>query len=253
MSRRFEDKVVLITGGASGIGFATAKAFAREGAKVVVADINAQAAAEAASVITRNGGQATSVPADVSDFAACVNMVDHAVSLFGGLHIAFNNAGVPSISTQEFEDIKLSDWARVIDVNLNGVFYSMKAEVPALKKSGGTAIINTASSASFIVGPNIPSYITSKHGVAGLTKSAGYDLIRHGIRVNAICPGSTETGMTAPRLKDPKAFAAMVALSPIGRFAKPEEMAAAVLYLASNEASYSVGSLMVVDGGMILR
>lgn len=253
MANRFDNKVVLVTGGASGIGLATAKAFGREGAKVVVADINEQGAADAAATIERSGGQATSVRADVSDFAACVAMVEHAVSHFGGLHVAFNNAGVGSIASPEFEDIRIEDWHRVMNANLNGVFYSIKAEIPAMRKSGGTAIVNTASAASFIAAPSIASYMTSKHGVAGLTKCAALDLIRHGIRVNAICPGSTETGMTAPRLRDPKAFAAMVALSPISRFAKPEEMAEAVLFLASDEASYMVGSLMRVDGGMTLR
>jgi NAD(P)-dependent dehydrogenase (short-subunit alcohol dehydrogenase family) len=253
MSRRFEDKVALVTGAASGIGLATAKAFAREGAKVVIVDLNEKGAVEAAAGINSNGGRATSIRADVSDSGACQAMVEHAVSHFGGLHVAFNNAGCPSSYCPEFEDIAIEDWDRMIDTNINGVFYSMKAEVPAMRKSGGTAIINTASAASFIVGPGIPSYITSKHGVAGLTKAAGHDLIRHGIRVNAIAPGSTETGMTAPRMKDPKALEAMKLWSPIARIAKPEEMAEAVLFLASDSASYMVGSVMRVDGGMTLR
>ena len=253
MARRFEDKVALVTGAASGIGLATARAFAAEGAKLVMADINEAGAAAAAAAIEGEGGKVTNFGVDVADYDSCVAMVEHAVSHFGGLHIAFNNAGFPSVASPEFEDIKVEDWRRTIDVNINGVFYCMKAEVPAMRASGGTAIINTASSASFMVGPNIAGYITSKHGVAGLTKAAANDLIRHGIRVNAVCPGSTETGMTAHRLNDPRAKEWMVNLSPIGRFAKADEMARAVLFMASDEASYMVGSLMRVDGGMSLR
>ncbi len=253
MSRRFVDKVALITGAASGIGLATARAFAAEGAKLVIADLNEQGAAEAAAAIEAEGGRATSFAVDVADYDGCVAMVAHAMSTFGALHIAFNNAGFPSVSAPEFEDFEVEAWRRTIDVNLNGVFYCMKAEVPALRQSGGTAIINTASSASFMVGPNIPAYITSKHGVAGLTKAAANDLIRHGIRVNAIAPGSTITGMTARRLADPKAMEWLKSLSPIGRYAEADEMARAVLFMASDEASYMVGSLMRVDGGMTLR
>jgi NAD(P)-dependent dehydrogenase (short-subunit alcohol dehydrogenase family) len=253
MARRFEDKVALVTGAASGIGLATARAFAAEGAKLVIAHIDEEGAMRAAAAIEADGGKATGFGVDVADYDGCVAMVDHAMSRFGALHVAFNNAGFPSVAAPEFEEFKVEDWRRTIDVNLNGVFYCMKAEVPALRRSGGTAIVNTASSASFMVGPNIPAYITSKHGVAGLTKAAANDLIRHGIRVNAVCPGSTETGMTARRLADPRAKEWMVNLSPIGRFAKADEMARAVLFMASDEASYMVGSLMRVDGGMTLR
>ncbi|MGE5723395.1 MAG: SDR family NAD(P)-dependent oxidoreductase, partial [Sphingomonadales bacterium] len=217
MSRRFEGKSVLVTGGASGIGRATAKAFAREGALVVVADWNGDGAAEAAAEIERGGGTATSIAADVSDYASCEAMVAHAVTSFGGLHAAFNNAGVPTAIGGEFEETALEEWHRVLSVNLNGVFHSMKAEVPAMRACGGSAIVNTGSVASLIAAPGMAGYVTSKHGVAGLTKAAALDLIRHGIRVNAVCPGFVATGMTAPVVADAQALGTIEAQLPIRR------------------------------------
>ncbi len=252
MSKRFDAKVVLVTGGASGIGLTTAIAFANEGAHVVVADRNAQGAADAANAIKKQGGSAASVEVDVSNPAACVAMVEFAVSHFGGLHVACNNAAIPTTYYADFEDAEIDEWNRVIGINLNGVFYCMKAEATALRKSGGTAIVNTASAASILTLRSQASYVASKHGVAGLTKAAALDLIRHGIRVNAICPGITETGMVAPIMATPEGRASLGSHTPIGRVARPEEMAAAILFLASEQASYMVGSLMVVDGGMVL-
>jgi NAD(P)-dependent dehydrogenase (short-subunit alcohol dehydrogenase family) len=253
MAGEFEDKVVVVTGGGRGIGMATAKAFAREGARVVVADVNGDSAAQVAAAIEADGGVATGIRTDVSDPAQCQAMVDHAVSHFGGLHIAVNNAGVRSPPTAEFEQLELDAWHRVIDINLNGVFYCMKAEVPALRASGGTAIINTCSAASFIAAPSIPAYIASKHGLAGLTKAAAIDLIRHGIRVNAIAPGATEAGMLGrDEQMGSGASEAMIAMQPIRRLAQLEELANGILYLASDKASFMVGSLVRIDGGMTL-
>lgn len=246
--KRFENKVVLVTGAASGIGLVTARAFAREGGKVVLADANVDAAARAADDICTVGGQATAIGADVTDPEACKAMVAHAVDRFGGLHVAFNNAGIGSSIASDFEEASLEDWDRIIKVNLSGIFYAMKAEIPAMRASGGCAIVNTASVASIVGAAGMPAYVASKHGVAGLTKAAALDLIRHGIRVNAICPGVIET----PMLMNASAAAreAMASVAPIGRLGTPDEIAQAVLFLASDAASYMVGALILADGGL---
>jgi NAD(P)-dependent dehydrogenase (short-subunit alcohol dehydrogenase family) len=248
---RFKDKVVLVSGGGSGIGKATSIAFAREGARVVVVDRNEATARAVADSIRAEGGQASAFCADVSRFAECEAMVAHAVQTYGGLHVAFNNAGIEGPYNANFTDLSVEDWDRVTAVNYSGVFYAMKAEVPALRASGGKAIVNTASAASFIGARCMPAYIGSKHGVAGLTKAASLDLIGEGIRVNALCPGYTETGMMAALVgMDEAAREAFVSQAPIKRVADPAEMASVVLFLASDESSYLVGSLVRVDGGL---
>jgi NAD(P)-dependent dehydrogenase (short-subunit alcohol dehydrogenase family) len=247
---RFENKVVLVTGAASGIGRAAAGLFAREGAKVVLADRNLAGAEEAAHAI---GGSAIATAADIADFASCEAMVATAVGAFGGLDIAFNNAGIPSVIGGAFEDFALDDWQRILTVNLTGVFHSIKAEVPALKARGGGAIVVTASVASLIAAPGMAAYVASKHGVGGLVKAAAIDLIRHNIRVNAICPGMVDTAMLSAATAIPEVLAGMEAATPIGRIASAEEAARAALFLASEDASYMVGALMTVDGGVSLQ
>lgn len=250
MNRRFEQRVVLVTGAAGGIGFSSAQAFAREGAHVVLADRDLERVSAAARSISDEGGSAASVFVDVTDYESCESMVRFAEEQFGGLHIAFNNAGIPSGLGGEFEDTPLDQWRQLLDTNATGAFYSMRAEVPLMKQSGGTAIINTASIQSIVAAAGMPSYIASKHALAGLTKAASLDLIKHGIRVNAVCPGFVETPMLAPVIKDPNVRSFLESKAPIARIAQPDEIAKAVLFLASNEASYVVGSLFSVDGGL---
>jgi len=250
VSGRFENRVVLVTGGARGIGLAAAEEFAREGAHVVLADRDADLAAEGAQRIAETGGNAASVYVDVTDFDSCESMVAFAVQTFGGLHIAFNNAGIPSAIGGNFEDTPLDEWRLLMDTNATGVFYCMRAEVPMMKKFGGTAIVNTASIQSLVATAGMPAYIASKHALAGLTKAASLDLIAHGIRVNAVCPGFVETPMLAPLISDPSVRSFLEGKAPAGRIGQPDEIAKAVLFLASDDAAYVVGSLFSVDGGL---
>lgn len=253
MSGRFTGKAVLVTGAASGIGFAAARAFAGEGARVMLADRDAGRLDTAADAIRAAGGEAAAVTVDVGDFAACEAMVAATVDAFGGLHIAFNNAGVPSAIGGAFEDFGVDDWRRLMATNLDGVFHCMKAEVPAMRASGGTAIVNTASVASLVAAPGMAAYVASKHGVAGLTKAAALDLIGAGIRVNAICPGMVDTAMLASATASPETRAFLESQAPIGRLANADEIAATALFLASDAASYMVGALLSVDGGVMVQ
>jgi NAD(P)-dependent dehydrogenase (short-subunit alcohol dehydrogenase family) len=243
---------VLVSGAASGIGLATALAFAQAGARVMLVDIDAERLESACAQVGRLSGEVASTLADVSDPEACEAMVARAVERFGRLDIAVNNAGIPSGFGAEFEDTSIELWRRVIDVNLNGVFWAMRAEAPALKASGGGAIVNTASVASVIAGRGMAPYVAAKHGVAGLTRAAALDLIPHGIRVNAVCPGAVDTAMLAPLMADPAAAAQLTATVPMGRVATAAEVAAAILFLCSPAASYAVGHLLVLDGGVSL-
>jgi NAD(P)-dependent dehydrogenase (short-subunit alcohol dehydrogenase family) len=229
---------------------AAAQAFAAEGARVVLADLDLERAEEEAAGIRAKGGTAAAFRADITDYESCSAMVEFAVSAHGGLHIAFNNAGVPTTIRDLFEDTPVEEWRRVIETNLSGAFYCMRAEVPALKASGGTAIVNTASIESLGATAGMSAYVSSKHGIAGLTKAAALDLVRFGIRVNAVCPGFTETPMLAPLVADPQGRRFIESKAPISRLGSPTEVAEAVLFLASDAASYVVGSLFTVDGGV---
>ena len=250
MSGRFTGKVVLVSGGASGIGLATAQAFAAEGASVVIADVCDEGARAAAEDIATSRGKATAFAGDLRDYAACLGMVDHAMQAFGALHVAVNNAGVSDMPYGDFAEIDLADWDRVIGTNLGAMIRAMKAQVPALRRSGGGAIVNTASAAAVSAGAGKAAYVASKHAVAGLTKAAALDLVRHGIRVNAVCPGLTETPMVASALGQAELRAAITGMTPIGRMARAEEVARTILFLASDDASYITGSLLMVDGGL---
>lgn len=247
---RFAGKVALVSGAASGIGLATARALAEEGAQVVLADIAGDEVAEAAESI---GNNASFVSVDVSDPAACERMVAAVLERHGKLDIAINNAGIPSKVGGLFEDAEIAVWDRLLAVNLSGVFYAMRAEVPPMRKAGGGVIVNTASVASVIAAQGMPAYIASKHGVAGLTKAAALDLASANIRVNAVCPGFVRTGMTEPLLAAPDVESGLAAMAPIGRIAEADEIARAILFLAHSDSSYATGAMLMLDGGLSIQ
>jgi NAD(P)-dependent dehydrogenase (short-subunit alcohol dehydrogenase family) len=245
---RFEGKRVLVTGGASGIGAAAARAFAAEGACVVVADLQSKGEAVAAH-IRAAGGQALFQRTDLSIDSECAAMVDRAVTEFGRLDIAFNNGAIVGAGKPAADEPEES-WNRIVGINLKSVYLSMKYEIPAMLAAGGGAIVNTSSTAGLFGEPGAASYTAAKHGVIGLTKSAALDYIKQGIRINALCPGGTDTEMLAEWMKNPEVAARVRAAQPIGRLATPEEIAAVALFLASDAASFVVGHALVVDGGL---
>jgi len=250
MTRRFERKSVIVTGAGSGIGRAAALAFAAEGARLIVADINQSPGEATAQHIREHGGDAEFVRTDVSRAADCAAMVDAALKRYGRLDVAFNNAGI-NLAVAPIAEVNEQDWARILGVNLTGVFLCMKHEIPAMKRSGGGgAIVNTASVGGVIGTAGVTAYCATKHGVVGLTKSAALDHIADGIRINAVCPGGTRTEMLAEWFKDPAVEQRALAHTPIGRMASPEEIARAVLFLASDDASFMVGHALLADGGL---
>ena len=243
------DKVALVTGGSSGIGRATALAMAGGGAKVAVADVNVEGGDETVRMIVDGGGEALFVEADVSKAEDVQALVDRTVQTFGRLDWAFNNAGIdnPHAPIGEY-DVEV--WDRVLKVNLKGVMLCVRYEIPALLASGGGSIVNMASVAGLIGTPISPAYTTSKHGIVGLTRSAALDYAKSGVRVNAVCPGVTRTGLTEAFIREmPDGEAQLNAEAPIGRMAEPEEIAAVVLFLCSDAASYVTGVSLPVDGG----
>jgi NAD(P)-dependent dehydrogenase (short-subunit alcohol dehydrogenase family) len=248
VSYDFSDKIVLITGGSTGIGRATALAFGRAGAAVVLASRDAEDGDEVARLIEKEGGRAVHQVTDVSDDEQVAALVRTTVDTFGGLDIAFNNAGTLP-PTGALADQTLQDWDRTIAVDLTGVFYSLRHEIPAMIRGGGGAVINTASVAGVIADPGMSPYVAAKHGVIGLTKAAAMDYARDGIRVNAIAPGLVRTPMIEGWLADPEMRETVLDFSPQHRVSEPEEIAGVVLYLASDSASFITGSVTTIDGG----
>ena len=243
----FTGKVVLVTGGATGIGRATSLAFARQGATVVIGDVGDRAA-ETVQLIEEAGGTGLFVRTDVTVAEDVERLVRTAVDTYGGLHVAFNNAGILP-PTGPLLDQSEADWDKTIAVDLKGVFLALKAEIAHMATAGGGAIVNTASIAGVIADPGMAPYVAAKHGVVGLTKAAALDYATSGIRVNALAPGLVATGMTKGWLDDPEMRKVVVAGSQLGRPAEPEEIAGMVLYLASDLASFATGGVYVVDGG----
>lgn len=249
----FHNKIALITGAASGIGRATAQAFANLGAKVVVVDWNEQGGKEVTSSICNQGGDALFIHADVSKASEVESMVATTLKHFGRLDYACNNAGIAGAMSPlpEYSEEK---WDEVINVNLKGVWLCMKYEIPAMLKNNCGAIVNIASTFSLSAAPEHYGYVASKHGVIGITKCAALEFIKKGIRVNAICPGGTETAQIEEcRRLNPAMIGPILSKHPIGRLADPSEIAKAVIWLCSDESSFAVGSILRMDGGLLCQ
>jgi NAD(P)-dependent dehydrogenase (short-subunit alcohol dehydrogenase family) len=242
-------KVAFVTGAANGIGRAAALAFAREGASVVVVDVSEQGNQETARLVEQAGGRALAVRCDVSRAEDVEAALDKTIQVFGRLDYAFNNAGVEQPVTAA-ADLTEEQWDRIVSVDLRGVFLCMKHEIPLMLEQGGGAIVNTSSGAGVKGFAGQAAYCAAKFGVVGLTKAAALDYAPSGIRINAVCPGIVETPMM-DRFSGgtPEGRERVIAQEPVGRMGKPEEIAAAVLWLCSDAAAFVVGHAMVVDGG----
>ncbi len=250
--RLFEGKVALITGAGSGIGRATALLFAREGAKVVVSNRTEKTGEETARLIRELGGEALFVRADVSKPGDCENLVQKTVENYGRLDAAFNNAGIGG-EMKPVADYSLQGWQDVLSINLSGIFYCMKYEIPILLKNTVGSIVNMSSILGQVGFGPAPGYSAAKHGVVGLTQDAALEYSRRGLRVNAVGPAFIETPMIAPVTSDTQSKEALIALHPIGRLGRPEEVAELVLWLSSQKASFITGSYYPIDGGYLAR
>jgi NAD(P)-dependent dehydrogenase (short-subunit alcohol dehydrogenase family) len=248
----FSGKVALVTGAASGMGLATAQAFAEAGAAVVLADFREDAVKTSAQKLVESGHKAIALRCDVSDDAQVAAMVDRTVAEFDRLDAAFNNAGVMARIMPTAESTR-EEWDRVIGINLRGVWSCMKYELRQMVRQGSGAIVNNASVGALTGNPGIGSYIASKHGVVGLTRTAALEYVQHGIRVNAVNPGLIDTQIARDVVSgDEQAYADIANSVPIGRAGRPEEIASVVLWLCSPGASYVVGHALTVDGGMTI-
>ena len=249
---KFNDKVAIVTGAASGIGRAVALLYAQNGARIVVSDINDRLGAETVEMIRKIKGEAWYFRTDVTQAGENEKLVDFALNKYGRLDFACNNAGIGG-EQNPTGAYSVEGWNKVIGTNLSGIFYGMRFEIPAMLRTGGGSIVNMASILGQVGFGGAPAYVAAKHGVVGLTRSAALDYAKQGIRVNAIGPGFIQTPMISNVDSDPAMHSALVAMHPIGRLGQPEEVAELVMWLSSNKASFVTGSYYAVDGGYLAQ
>lgn len=249
--KSLENKVAIVTGGGSGIGKAISLLYATEGAKIVISDVNEQGGNETANEIKSKGGDAIFVNADTSKPDDSRNVVEQAVKTFGGLHIAVNNAGIGG-PLKRIGEYPIDGWEKVISINLSGVFYGLRYQIPAMLTSGGGSIVNIASILGKVGTPNSCAYVAAKHGVIGLTETAALEYANQKIRVNSIGPGYIITPLLTKSL-DEAAMKGLVSLHPMGRLGKSEEVAELALFLNSDKSSFVTGSYYNVDGGYLAQ
>lgn len=247
-----DGKVAIVTGGSSGIGQAACRLYAREGAKVVVSDIDEKRGKETVQAIQEGKGDATFVRADVSNPGDCQALVDQTVEKYGRLDIAFNNAGIGGEANPTAE-YSIEGWQKVIGVNLSSVFYCMKYEIPAMLKAGGGAIVNMASILGQVGFESSPAYVAAKHGVIGLTRTAALEYSQQGIRVNAVGPAFIRTPLISALEENEQTRNYLVSLHPVGRLGESDEVAELVIWLSSPKASYVMGAYYPIDGGYLAR